>query len=152
MAKKTSKLPLPIVGKRYHFFDDGKTGPSRHYIATVEEIITKDEAKARYLPTADKNIIKMLYEIWEGEVEHRDFLYAKDTDVFVRCSIPKYDENQIWFVRTKDGGLFSIDVQSFWQSGRLDIDGHIYKEVKEYFDKDHYDGYYDEMSGTEKIN
>ena len=30
---------LPEVGQYYHFWDDGKTGPSRHYICRVEKII-----------------------------------------------------------------------------------------------------------------
>ena len=38
-----------------------------------------------------------------------------------------YDENIIWFVRTVQGGWFSIDVQSSWQHGSLDVDGSIYE-------------------------
>ena len=38
-----------------------------------------------------------------------------------------YDENIIWFVRTVQGGWFSIDVQSSWQYGSLDVDGSIYE-------------------------
>ena len=30
---------IPEVGKFYHFWDDGKCGVSRHYIAKCEEII-----------------------------------------------------------------------------------------------------------------
>ena len=33
LEKKYSDIP--IVGKQYHFFDDGKTGKSRHFIATI---------------------------------------------------------------------------------------------------------------------
>lgn len=153
MAKKKKKnnYTLPEIGVKYHFFDDGKCGPSRHYIATVEEIINADEAKKRYLESFTTNTIRPLYDIWMDEVKLSGHLYNPSTDVFVRCSIPKYDEHQIWFVRTKDGGLFSIDVQSGWQSGRLDLTGEIYSSIKEEFDEKHYDGYYDELSGTEKI-
>lgn len=143
---------LPIVGKKYHFFDDGKSSPSRHYIATVEEVITFQEARARYPKyIRDNENLRLLTEIWQIEVENSPWLYATETDYFIRCSIPKYDDDSIWFVRTKDGGWFSMDVSNGWQSGRLDVSGEIYKEVKEMFDSDHYDGYYDELSGTEKI-
>ena len=36
---------VPEVGKKYHFFDDGKISPSRHYIAQVEQIIDMKEAR-----------------------------------------------------------------------------------------------------------
>lgn len=31
-------------------------------------------------------------------------------------------ENDLYFVRTKNGGWFSMNIQSSWQSGRLDVD------------------------------
>lgn len=50
MSTKESKLsPVPEVGKFYHFWDDGKTGPSRHYICKVEELITPEQAKETIL-------------------------------------------------------------------------------------------------------
>ena len=55
-----------------------------------------------------------------------------------------YDENIIWFVRTVQGGWFSIDVQSSWQYGSLDVDGSIYKEIKE----EYHNGWYDEQLKT----
>jgi len=150
--KKKNNNSIPEVGKKYHFFDDGKVGPSRHYIATIEEIITTDESKQRYFKSFTTNTIRPLYDIWQSEVKSSSFLYAATTDVFVRCSIPKYDKHPIWFVRTKEGGLFSIDVESGWQSGRLDIDGSIYKAIKEEMDEKQYPGWYDEKSETEIIN
>ena len=39
MYKKES---LPKVGEYYHFFDDGKITPTRHYIAKCLEIIPFD--------------------------------------------------------------------------------------------------------------
>ena len=149
MAKKKK---VPLVGEKYHFFDDGKCGPTRHYIATVKEIISANEAKQRYFEYFDSGTIKPLYDIWKNETNILDHLYAKETDYFVCCSIPKYDDNLIWFVRTKDGGWFSIDVQNSWQSGRLDITGNIYKETKEIFDSDTWEGRYDELSETEIID
>ena len=71
----------------------------------------------------------------------KPWLYSEETDFFVECEIPGYDENTIWFVRTVQGGWFSIDVQSSWQHGSLDVDGSIYKEIKEEYHK----GWYDEQ-------
>lgn len=86
----------------------------------------------------ETKVDKTLYEIWREEVDsHRQrdgfivlsegakttpgtpWLYAEETDYFVECSIPEYDENTVWFVRSVGGGWFSIDVQSLWMSGRL---------------------------------
>ena len=75
----------------------------------------------------------------------KPWLYAEETDFFVECEIPGYDENTIWFVRTVQGGWFSIDVQSSWQSGYLDVDGSIYNEVKKWFEEEYHNNWYDEQ-------
>ena len=36
---------VPEIGKEYHFFDDGKITPMRHYMLKVERIITPENAK-----------------------------------------------------------------------------------------------------------
>ena len=111
---------IPVIGNQYHFFDDGKIRKSRHYIATVVDVIKHDDI--------DSNI----NEIWKESIKECNWLYSNTTDYFVKATIPDYDENFIWFVRTKDGGWFSLDINNFWQSGRLDIDGKIYKSNKQY--------------------
>lgn len=136
---------VPEVGKFYHFWDDGKSSPGRHYICKVERIITPDEAKNVTVEVTDwdfdeKSEVKRavsLYDHWKGEaVPNHDWLYAEDTDFFVEASCPRYDENNLWFVRTKYDGWFSMDIQSSWQGGSLDIDGSIYdyntKNYQEY--------------------
>lgn len=150
--KITTEIPVPEVGKKYHFFDDGKCGPSRHFIATVNEVIGANEAKHRYFESFHRGTLRPLYDIWQEEIKISDHLFAKETDYFVACNIPKYDKNLIWFVRTKDGGWFSIDVQTSWQSGRLDVTGEIYDNIRESFDNDTWYGRYDELSETEKID
>lgn len=138
--------PIPEIGKFYHFWDDGKSSPGRHYICKVERIITPDEAKKIDVNVPDwdfdnnkevDNIIS-LYDHWRNEVKNCDWLFAEDTDYFVELSCPEYDEYNLWAVRTKLGGWFSMDVQSSWQGGRLDIDGSIYeyntKNYKEYYE------------------
>ena len=137
------EMPVPEVGKEYHFFDDGKISPSRHSIATITRILTKEEAKninfelTEYFHTDDGDDYydykASLYDIWQGEIKEYYWLIAEDTDYIVEASIPDYDENLIYFVRTKDGGWFSMNIQSSWQGGRLDVDGSKYESIKEYF-------------------
>jgi hypothetical protein len=89
-----------------------------------------------------------LYEIWRNEIDgHRQdtnfkviaagasmevgspWLYAEETDYFIKCSIPEYDENDVWFVRTVNGGWFSLDTNSWWMSGELDVDGRLFNNM-----------------------
>ncbi len=143
---------LPKVGNTYKFYDDGKITPSRKYDATVLRIIPKEEAKSIMFPMyccedsdyeettfvfKDETPMteKSLYDIWEKEVKHYDWLYTTDTDYFIECSIPKYDKFPIWFVKTQDGGWFSIDIQFFWQSGKLDVDGHLTENLKQWLEE-----------------
>ena len=124
--------PIPEIGKEYHFWDDGKRRLGRHYICRVERIISPEEAKEmifnrEYTVPTDMS----LYQIWEDEKVERPWFYADKTDCFVEISCPKYDENLLYCVRTKNGGFFSINIQSFWQGGRLDVDGKIFEEVIE---------------------
>lgn len=139
---------LPNVGEEYHFFDDGKISPSRHYIAKVEDVVSIRQAKGsrflHYYKKKDKGILNSLYDIWRSESKEHYWLFAEETDVFLMCSIPKYDENMVWFARTRNGGWFSMNVQNCLQGGELDVDGSIYEYAKELFDDYHWYGWYDE--------
>ena len=104
--------PVPEVGKEYHTFDDGKIKPSRHAIATIVEVIPFKEADTK------------LIELWHKEVEDCYWLYENETDYFVKA---EYDDEASYFVRTKDGGWFSLG----WFGARLDIDGSLYKKLLE---------------------
>lgn len=127
--------PIPEVGKYYHFWDDGKLSPGRHYICRCERIITPEEAKSIMIEVLNEYIDDVmdtisLYEHWyDDEMPNHDWLFETETDYFIECSCPEYDKHNLWFVRTKDGGWFSMDIQSGWQSGRLDIDGKIFEDV-----------------------
>ena len=127
--------PIPEINKYYHFWDDGKVSPSRHYICRCERIITAEEAKNIMIEVPNEYIDDVmdtisLYEHWyDTEMPKCNWLYSKDTDYFIECSCPEYDEHNLWFVRTKDGGWFSMDIQSGWQSGCLDVDGEIFENV-----------------------
>lgn len=136
--------PVPKIGDKHHFFDDGKMNESRHYIAEVLSVITPEEAKHVELSRTEfyKNdpytFTQSLYDRWIEEVnDHRQgesprvvvdvdhfkpnapWLYEEVTDYFVECSIPKYDSDSIWFVRTITGGWFSIDTTHSWMGGKL---------------------------------
>lgn len=129
--------PIPEIRKYYHFWDDGKISMSRHYICKVEEIITPEEAKNIIVTIPDWDFDNnksffyniSLYEQWLNEVRNCDWLFNKETDYFVKVSCPRYDDNDLWFVRTTNGGWFSMDIQSSWQGGRLDIDETIYNDI-----------------------
>ena len=106
--------PVPEVGKEYHAFDDGKIRHSRHSIVRIVEVV----------PFATVNH-KAFLEEWQQEVEDCYWLYAKETDYFVKA---EWDDETSYFVRTKDGGRFSLGFGT-----RLDIDGSLYEKMKEYY-------------------
>lgn len=114
--------PIPEVGKEYHIFDDGKVRPSRHYIAKVLKILSSEDAYE----------ITDLYKAWEEQVKECYWLFAKKTDFFVMAE-SDYDENPIYFVRTEDGGWFSLDYPTCWMGARLDIDGSLYNKMIEMY-------------------
>ena len=116
--------PVPEVGKEYHIFDDGKVRPSRHFIAKILEVIPFEDCK-------DEDLIAA----WKDNVESSYWLFTPETDYFVKAE-SDFDENYLYFVRTEDGGWFSIDVTSWWQSARLDIDGSLYKIMVEQYGED----------------
>ena len=111
--------PVPEVGKEYHIFDDGKISPSRHYVAKVVEIISPEDAKD----------ITGLLEAWECDKFDCNWLFAETTDYFVRAKSDSYDLNSLYFVRTVDGGWFSLDFPNVWMGARLDVDGELYKSM-----------------------
>jgi uncharacterized protein (DUF736 family) len=143
------KTKVPTKGKQYHFFDDGKIRESRHYMATVVDKITPEQAKDIYMNYQGMNISVSLYTIWREEIDsHRQsknfkvltsgsmevgapWLYAEKTDYFIKCSIPDYDENDVWFVRTVDGGWFSLNTVDTWMAGRLDVTGSLFEYMNE---------------------
>ena len=117
--------PVPEVGKEYHIFDDGKIRPSRHYTAKIIEVIPFKEA----YPVEDT--MCAVLAAWKEEVnENAWFLFARETDYFIKAE-SNYDKNPLYFVRTLDGGWFSIDYPNCWMGARLDIDGSLYEKMKE---------------------
>lgn len=153
---------VPVLGKEYYFFDDGKISPSRCYKAKVTGIYPYKEKINVKVFDYDLNEYKEIpiQEIHKKEVdEHRQrenfkvlggdmtigapWLYAEKTDYFIKCEIKGYDKDDIWFARTIWDDWFSMDVTGSWQSGYLDVDGKKYEEAKHYYDLYNYDGFYD---------
>ena len=148
--------PIPEVGKFYHFFDNGKFSPGRHYICKVEEVVKYDDAKDIIIKDIsvwdnDKGVYHKksntlidcwcdtLIDCWLKEKKCNNWIYAPITDYFVEVSCPKYDKYNLWFARTKDGGWYSLDIQSGWQSGQLDVTGEIYDNIIKYWKESGYD-------------
>jgi hypothetical protein len=103
------KQSVPEVNKEYHTFDDGKISPSRHAIAKVLEVIPFEIAEPR------------LIEAWKMSVEECYWLYDKETYYFIKTELEE-EEDPSYFVRTTDGGWFSIG----WWGARLDVTGKLY--------------------------
>lgn len=93
----------------YNFFDDGKCSPSRLYKAYIKKVIPFNKADIHLKIHLVNSALNCSW-IWNG-----------DTDYFIGCYIPEYDDHLIWFARTKYGTWFSMDIQSNWQGGLLDV-------------------------------
>ena len=137
---ETNKTRVPQVGEKLHFFDDGKVGDSRHYMAVVTHVLTPEQAKCVFVVDAisfseyhsidfEENKSLSLLDVHAEEVKCCDWIFAEQTDYFIACSIPEFDNHIIWFVRKKDGGWFSMSIQSDWQGGYLDVDGECYQRM-----------------------
>lgn len=115
------------MGKFYHFWDDGKSSISRHYLCKCEDIITLEQAEKLLIPSlywSKKNgetVTLTLKEIWERNKKECDWLYADETPYFIVISCPKYDDNLLYCAKTKYNEWFSMSAQTWWQSGLLDI-------------------------------
>lgn len=124
------------IGKTYHFWDDGKSALSRHYICKCENIISLEDSKLLMIPTSCWNQsqpgqpeLKTLYDLWMLNKEFSDFLFANETPYFVVCSCPKYDDNLLYFCKTKSDNWFSMNIHSFWQGGLLAVNAIKYHSI-----------------------
>ena len=125
--KECNLKQVPEVGKIYHFWDDGKTSDSRHYLARCDEIIYIKDARNIKVKRDGKEM--SLLDIWISEKTNHPWIMQRTTDYIIKCSIPVYDNDPIYFARSTDGGWFSMNVTGWWQSGILDIDDSIYNSI-----------------------
>lgn len=102
---------LPQINKTYNYFDDGKIKESRMLSVTIIDIIPFDKIDTHTL------------SLWKEDVESCHWLYAKDTDYFIKglLNISKEKSEEVFFVRTIDNRWFSI---GDW-GGLLDIDNKL---------------------------
>jgi hypothetical protein len=112
---KSMKETIPVVGKTYHYFDDGKIKVSRRGKVVITDVIPFEKISQ---DTLNK---------WQAEVEECDWLYAQNTDFFVKAESTLFDSpfHDIIFVRTKDDNWFSFG----FLAGRLDIDGSLNEQL-----------------------
>jgi len=83
---------IPELNKTYNCFNDGKISQSRLYTAKITEII----------PFKDIDEDALLQ--WKLEVEQCPWLYAEETDYFVKADTTICDGEKQSFVRTMNGG------------------------------------------------
>lgn len=117
-----NKQVMPEVGKTYNCFDDGKVKESRKYTVNIDCIVSFD--------CVDNKTLKR----W-GEVSTEcGWLYANETDYFIfATSDQEGQEEQEVFVRTTDGGWFSIG--EWFGMSALDVDGSMWNTHLEAVEK-----------------
>lgn len=114
MKTKKLDMKIPEINKKYNYFDDGKIKEDRRLEVVIKDIIPFSKI--------DNSIL----ELWKEEIEECDWLYAKETDYFIKGDLEVYNEiKNIIFVRTVYDEWFSI---GFW-GGILDVDGSLFKEI-----------------------
>lgn len=130
MAKNNNTIP--VVGKIYHMFDDGKITLSRHSLVKCIALIPFDEFQQH-----------SMYPEWRNTISECDWLYSPDTDYIAVCKLLNddgsdcEDANEFYYARTLDGGWFGFG--TFLDDGRLDVD----RTRWEMFKEDVYGGVFD---------
>jgi len=104
-------MELPVIGKTYHYFDDGKIRENRKLNVKITDIIPFDKIDDETLT------------LWYEEIIQCDWLYSEETDLFIKgeLELSQGKKELIVFVRTKDNSWFSLG----WWGGRLDVDGSL---------------------------
>ena len=123
-SPKRKRKNVPVIGKVYHVFDDGKITPGRLYNVRIIEIYSYTQCKK-----AHRNI----FDKWLEEVRSHYWLYDKSTDYFVKAYVG--DDKYEYFVRTRDGGWFSFGIEGFLVGGHLDINNKGWNTIMYYFEK-----------------
>lgn len=111
---------LPILGKTYNHYDDGKIKESRLMKSVVTNI---SEFNDKLLSQEDKE-----------DIAWCDFLYSENTDYVIEADlyIDEDDIVKVKYVRTLDGSWFSLG----WWAGLLDVDNSLTVNLKEYYKKE----------------
>lgn len=125
---KDSKLVrlVPVVGRDYHAFDDGKCSFSRHYVTTVKNVYSHMYFKKHF---------KEVYDRWVEDKKEIYWIFANTTDYFVEATNDYDDKEFQYFARTRQGGWFSIGYPDSMVGSRLDIDKRKWKNLMKYIDE-----------------
>lgn len=114
---------LPELYKRYNCYDDGKISSSRRYEVLITDIIKWED-----LDPELRNAI-------QTELDYSDYLYKSEQEyILFGVSYEQFIPKVEIFAETWDSGWFGIGeyapieesdrpFNSYWCSGRLDIDG-----------------------------
>lgn len=111
---------LPILGKTYNHYYDGKIKESRLMKSVVTNI---SEFNDKLLSQEDKE-----------DIVECGFLYSENTDYVIEADlyIDEDDIVKVKYVRTLDGEWFSLG----WWVGLLDVDNSLTVNLKEYYKKE----------------
>ena len=120
---------VPVKGKEYHAYDDGKINFSRHYIAKVSNVYNHMYFKKHF---------KDIYDIWIKDKKNCYWIFKDSTDYFVETTNPYDDFDKEYFARSKNGGWFSIGYPDSMVGSRLDITGNLSKNLIKYIDDYNY--------------
>lgn len=147
MEEKSLKS-LPIIGKKYPFFDDGKVSFSRLYIATVKRIIPFEELENTMVDAPNKEWREgwgedpslkpeSLLTLWQEDVEHLNWIFNTKTDYIVEAEVKDDIVETQYFARTKNYGWFSLGCGRCDVGGRLDVDLEYIKNLEELDEKEY---------------
>ena len=100
---------IPITGKQYVTFQDGKLKPSRRYIVVIDEVTPFDKIDEKTL------------EQWQTEVKNCPWLYNITTDYLIKGTLE--EGTKVTYVRTVAQEWFDLDNEA----GRLDLGGSLDK-------------------------
>ena len=111
---------LPILGKTYNHYDDGKIKESRLMKSVVTGI---SEFNDKLLSQEDKE-----------DIVECGFLYSENTDYVIEADLYTDEDDivKVRYVRTLDGSWFSLG----WWAGLLDVDNSLTVNLKEYYKKE----------------
>lgn len=99
---------LPIIGKSYNHYDDGKIKSSRLYKVIIKDVKPFDKS--------------LLTNEELDDMEQCDWIYSSNTDYIVFADIVWQDAvEHIKYIRTKYGGWFSLG----WNAGSLDVNNNL---------------------------
>lgn len=137
---------VPKIGEILPAFDDGKIRPSRLFETEIIDIIPFEEANDIEVYGIDKDFTEAtgdviyrddinLIEAWMIEKKDIYWLFADETDYFIRARVVGDVEEDQWFARTKYGGWFSMQIANYMVGAELDSDMSLFNE---WADPDHY--------------